>query len=40
VAGPVERAITLETGSGDRLGNMRAFSAAALDLLAEALDLA
>lgn len=37
VAGPVERVITLETGSSDRIANMRAFSAAALDLLAEAL---
>jgi PncC family amidohydrolase len=37
VAGPVERAITLETGSSDRVANMRAFSAAALDLLAQAL---
>jgi PncC family amidohydrolase len=37
VAGPVERTITLETGSSDRLANMRAFSAAALDLLAEVL---
>ena len=38
VAGPVERAITLETGSSDRVANMRAFSAAALDLLAEVLS--
>ena len=30
-------AITLETGSSDRVANMRAFSAAALDLLLEAL---
>jgi nicotinamide mononucleotide (NMN) deamidase PncC len=37
VAGPSERAITLETGSGDRVANMRAFGAAALDLLLEAL---
>jgi nicotinamide-nucleotide amidase len=37
VAGAIERAITLETGSGDRVANMHAFSAAALDLLAEAL---
>jgi nicotinamide-nucleotide amidase len=35
--GAVERAITLETGSGDRVGNMRAFSVAALDLLLEVL---
>ena len=31
--GAVERAVTLETGSGDRVANMRAFSVAALDLL-------
>jgi nicotinamide-nucleotide amidase len=37
VAGPTERAIMLETGSGDRLGNMHAFAAAALDLLLDAL---
>jgi PncC family amidohydrolase len=37
VAGAAERAITLETGSADRLGNMNVFSAAALDLLLEAL---
>jgi nicotinamide-nucleotide amidase len=35
--GAVERAITLETGSGDRVANMRAFSVAALDLLLEVL---
>ena len=34
VAGPVEGAITLETGGADRLANMRAFARAALDLLA------
>lgn len=33
VAGPVDRAITLETGSADRLANMQAFAAAALGLL-------
>jgi PncC family amidohydrolase len=38
VAGPVERAITLETGSAERAANMHAFAAAALDLLANALD--
>jgi nicotinamide-nucleotide amidase len=38
VAGLTERAITLETGSSDRLGNMQAFSAAALDLLKSVLD--
>ena len=37
VTGPVERAITLETGKSDRVANMRAFSAAALDLLMEML---
>src|ERR1700730_16328542 len=37
VAGRSERAITLETGSGDRLGNMHAFTAAALDLLLDVL---
>ncbi len=37
VAGPAERAITLETGKADRLDNMRAFAAAALDLLAQSL---
>ena len=37
VAGRVERAITLETGSADRQANMRAFAAAALDLLSESL---
>lgn len=37
VAGRVERAITLETGSSDRVANMYAFSAAALKLLADSL---
>ena len=37
VSGPVEKVITLETGSTDRVANMRAFSAALLDLLGEAL---
>jgi PncC family amidohydrolase len=37
VAGPVERAITIETGKADRLTNMHAFAEAALDLLAAAL---
>jgi PncC family amidohydrolase len=35
IAGPIERAITLETGSADRAANMRAFAAAALKLLDE-----
>jgi nicotinamide-nucleotide amidase len=38
VAGPVERAITLETGSGDRVANMRAFARGALMLLEESLS--
>ncbi len=37
VAGPAEKAVTLETGSADRLANMRAFSDAALRLLLESL---
>ena len=37
VAGPADRAMTLETGSGDRLGNMHAFTAAALELLLDAI---
>ena len=37
VSGRSERAITLQTGSSDRIGNMYAFAAAALDLLAESL---
>ena len=36
VAGASERAITLETGSSDRIANMHAFGAAALDLLLDA----
>ena len=38
VAGAVEHSITIETGSTDRLGNMRAFAAAALKLLAQSLS--
>jgi len=37
VAGPVERAITLETGHGDREKNMWAFAKAALELLESSL---
>jgi PncC family amidohydrolase len=37
VAGGVGRAITVETGSADRVANMRAFAAAALGLLIECL---
>lgn len=40
VAGPTERAITLETGISDRYENMIKFSAAALDLLAQCLAAA
>ena len=40
VAGPVERATTLETGSGDREANMWAFAAKALDELEAALQAA
>jgi nicotinamide-nucleotide amidase len=35
VAGTAERSITVETGSADRLANMRTFAAAALDLLTQ-----
>lgn len=40
VAGPVERAITLQTGISDRYTNMIKFSAAALDLMAQCLAAA
>jgi len=33
IAGPVEMAMTIETGSGDRAANMTAFAAAALRML-------
>jgi len=33
VSGPIEMAFTLETGEADRAANMRAFAAAALDLM-------
>ena len=36
VSGPVEMALTIETGSDDRAANMEAFAAAALDLLTRA----
>lgn len=38
VSGRVERIVTLQTGSGDRVANMRAFAMALLDLLTEALE--
>ena len=33
ISGPVELVRTIETGSGDRIGNMRVFAASALGLL-------
>ena len=38
ISGPVDRVITLETASADRGANMRAFAAAALELLGRALE--
>jgi nicotinamide-nucleotide amidase len=38
VVGPIERAITLETGDADREANMWRFAAAGLELLADAID--
>jgi len=35
VAGPVERTVTLRTGSADRMANMDAFAKRSLELLAE-----
>jgi nicotinamide mononucleotide (NMN) deamidase PncC len=35
VAGPLTRAVTLRTGSAERLVNMEAFAKAALDLVVE-----
>jgi nicotinamide-nucleotide amidase len=40
VAGPVERAVTLRTGSADRLSNMDAFAKRGLELLAEVIPAA
>ena len=37
VVGPVERTLRIETGSSDRVANMRAFAAAALKLFDEVL---
>jgi len=37
VVGPSERVITLETGTADRVANMRTFAKAALELLADRL---
>ncbi|MBF6570695.1 MAG: CinA family protein [Candidatus Binataceae bacterium] len=38
VAGPAEQALTIETGSADRVANMRAFAIAALELLARSIE--
>jgi PncC family amidohydrolase len=38
ISGPLEAALTVETGSDDRSANMRAFAAAALELLNRCLD--
>jgi nicotinamide mononucleotide (NMN) deamidase PncC len=38
IAGPVERAVTLQTGSADRRANMDAFAKRALELLLEILS--
>jgi PncC family amidohydrolase len=40
VAGPIERAITLRTGSAERLANMEAFAKRALEVLVEAIPAA
>ena len=38
VAGPVERSITVETGSPDRIANMRTFATAALNLMIKSIS--
>ena len=38
VVGPIERAITLETGSADRRANMEAFAKRALELFYEVIS--
>lgn len=38
LAGPLERSLTVRTGSDDRVANMRAFARAGLELLAENLS--
>ncbi|MGH7782125.1 MAG: CinA family protein [Candidatus Binataceae bacterium] len=40
IAGPVERSLTIETGSADRVANMYRFSAEALNLLAQSIAAA
>jgi hypothetical protein len=37
IAGPIERAVTLQTGSADRRANMDAFAKRALELAVEAI---
>ncbi len=37
VCGPLERSVTIETGSADRIGNMRVFARHALELLEQSL---
>ena len=39
VAGNIERAVTLKTGSAERLANMHAFARAALELLADVITM-
>lgn len=38
VSGPIQRTVTLETGSGDRRANMDAFAKRALELILEAVS--
>ena len=38
ISGPVEFAVVIETASPDRIANMDAFAAAALDLLVRATE--
>ena len=38
ITGPIDRAVTLQTGSADRLANMDAFTRRALELLAEVIS--
>ena len=40
IVGPIERAITIKTGSTDRVGNMRAFTKGALELLKQSMSAA
>jgi nicotinamide-nucleotide amidase len=40
IAGPVERSVTIETGSSDRIANMYVFAAKALELLAQSIAAA